>query len=356
MSVMPDPSESALTPNWHVRAYRSGDEQQLSTLFGRVFGRPISAEHWRWKLKGQNSPIENVYLAEHGGRAIFQYAGIGTRFWMEGRETTVMVSVDTMTAPEFRRQGLLSAVGAQSYAAWAAAGVPLVLGLPNEQWGSRTTALGWQRLFALRWHSLSLRPERSLARRLGLPMLNHVPLGALGSATWGQLGPREANLHISEVTTAGPAFDQIWAAGRDSAAFSVVRDQAWVQWRYFDCPSRRYRLLLAERAGQPVGYAAFTLVEQHALLAEIYAPGQGPGCIAELGRAAARAAYDAGASSIASLAVPTSSLAATLSAIGLRPRQGAFAVMIVPLAADLPLGSLADPRNWSIAGADFDVV
>jgi hypothetical protein len=31
-------------------------------------------------------------------------------------------------------------------------------------------------------------------------------------------------------------------------------------------------------------------------------------------------------------------------------------VQLVPLAPDLPIDILGDPRNWSLAGGDFDVV
>ena len=53
----------------------------------------------------------------------------------------LMVSVDTMTAPAFRRRGLLTEVAARAYEAWRDAGIAFVIGLPNQQWGSRARAL-----------------------------------------------------------------------------------------------------------------------------------------------------------------------------------------------------------------------
>src|SRR5262245_55554492 len=38
-------------PTWTMRPYHPGDERDLVVLFQRVFGRPITEAHWRWKLK-----------------------------------------------------------------------------------------------------------------------------------------------------------------------------------------------------------------------------------------------------------------------------------------------------------------
>src|SRR3954469_21051885 len=100
---------------WTIRAYRPGDEGALVALFERVFGRPITEAYWRWKLKRLPSPVENVWLAVCDDAPIFHYAGIPTRYRLPAGEVTAMVSVDTMTAPEFQRRGLLSTVGRHAY-------------------------------------------------------------------------------------------------------------------------------------------------------------------------------------------------------------------------------------------------
>ena len=72
-----------------MRPYQPGDERDLVALFQRVFGRPLTETHWRWKLKQLPSPVENVWLAvAQNGNPIFQYAGIPVRYHLpigEGR-------------------------------------------------------------------------------------------------------------------------------------------------------------------------------------------------------------------------------------------------------------------------------
>jgi predicted N-acetyltransferase YhbS len=346
---------------WTIRAYRPGDEDALVALFERVFGRSVSVAHWRWKLKQPPSPVENVWLAVHGDAPIFHYAGIPTRYCLPRGEATAMVSVDTMTAPEFQRRGLLSRVGRHVYDAWRAAGVPFVIGLPNERWGSRASALGWEPLFMLQWLVRPLRPEAILARRTRIRALARLtPVGALWNGVWNSRLRRDATISVRRVERAGNEFDALWERCGAEAPVSVVRDSAWVNWRYLDVPSRAYRVLLAERAGQPLGYLAYRVEEspggRAGVIAELYAGRDDAAARRALIRAAIDELRAAGAESAATLAIPDAPLYHDLARAGFLRRRGAFSVQIVPLDPALPMDVLRDPRNWSVAGGDFDVV
>jgi hypothetical protein len=348
---------------WAIRPYRPGDERALVALFERVFGRSISETHWRWKLKQPPAPIEieNVWLAVDGDTPIFQYAGIPTRYRLPAGETTAMVSVDTMTAPEFQRRGLLSVVGRVVYDTWRAAGVPFVIGLPNQRWGSRSGALGWQPLFPLQWLVRPLRPEAILARRLKRPALASLAwLGVAWNSFWILWQPRDAAFVTRSVERAGPEFDQLWQRCSADTPVSVVRDQAWVNWRYLDAPALGYHVLLAERDGQPVGYAAYR-VEAHAagvagFVAELFAASADAPARRTLIAETLAALRAAGADNAVTLAVPGSPLERDLRGAGFLYSRGAFGVQIVPLDPALPLDLLRDPQSWNLAGGDFDVI
>jgi hypothetical protein len=348
-------------PAWTVRPYQAGDEPALVELFGRVFGRPISVDHWRWKLKSLPSPAENVWLAVADGRPIFQYAGIPLRFQTPAGETTAMVSVDTMTDPDFRRRGLLTSVGAVAYERWRAAGVSVVLGLPNDKWGSRTGALNWQPLFGLRWLIRPLRPEAIAARRMGLAPGGLAALGGLWNIAWDRGLRAEPGLSVTMVGRAGAAFDQLWARCRDSLALSVVRDSAWVNWRYLAAPGQAYRVLLAERDGAAAGYIAYRLERgggrPWGMIAELTTiPGDEAARRTLLGRAVAHLRA-AGAEAIATLAIPGSALERSYRRAGfVFGRPGAFTVQYVPLATGVPAAVFRDPDGWALAGGDFDVI
>src|SRR5579872_3307962 len=98
---------------WTIRPSRADDVPQLVALFARAFGRPITQEHYRWKLLRQTSAVPNDWIAANSVGPVFHSGGIPTRYQLPDGLTTAMVSVDTMTDPEYRRRGLLTQVGEQ---------------------------------------------------------------------------------------------------------------------------------------------------------------------------------------------------------------------------------------------------
>lgn len=356
MNPPPDP------PRWTIRPYRPGDEAHLLPLFERVFGRAIAEAHWRWKLKQQPSPVENVWLAVDGDKPIFQYAGIPTRYQLSAGEITAMVSVDTMSDPDYRRQGLLTKVGRFTYDAWREGGIPFVIGLPNQQWGSRTQALGWLPLFPLQWLVRPLYPEALVARRLKLPAALARPrlLSALWHG-WGKLTLRpHSTIQLRQLRQAEPVLNQLWQRYPADGSFSIVRDAAWVGWRYLASPTYPYQVWLAERAGEPVGYAVYRIEQQAgrkvALIAELFTLPADDKTLNTLLWHVLDRCYAEKVEMVATLAIPGTALHHTLRQAGFRWSWGEFSVEIVPLAGDLPLDSLADPHKWVMFGGDYDVV
>lgn len=351
---MPDPGSIAIRP------YRTDDERDLVELFRRAFGQSVTEDHWRWKLKRPHSPTSNVWLAVCEEKPVFQYAGIPTRFQLADGSATVMVSVDTMTAPEFRRRGLLTQVAQQVYSAWRAGGVAFVLGLPNNQWGSRAAALGWQELFPLQWLVRPLRPHAILARRLKMPLLSHV---SFPSALWNRLLQarvhRDPQVRIERASQADAAFDQLWDACKSDWAFSTVRDRDWVQWRFLSAPSSAHEVTLARRAGRPTGYCAYSLLGSgervHATLADMLFARQDLATRDTLLSDLIDRLIVAKAEAVSTLAVPGTAHHRWLRHVGFFPRQ-AFSVQVVPLSANLPLERMRDPHQWNLSGADFDVI
>lgn len=340
-----------------MRAYEPGDEPAIATLFSRTFGRPLREPHWRWKLKTQASPVENVWLAVREGRPIFHYAGIPTRVWVQGRELAAMASVDTMTDPDFQRRGLLTEVGKRTYDAWREGGVAFVFGLPNERWGSRAQALGWRKLFPLAWLMQPLRPEAILADRLLWPSIAEADLlGSLWRRASGWRSPRDPGVATRELTRAGDELDRLWHGARGDLAVSPVRDAAWVGWRYLG-PPEPYRVLLAERNGEPVGYAAFRLVgDRLGTLAEVFWKRPDTGAARTLLSDTLARLADAGATRVVTLAVPGSGYHGLLRCAGFLRRKARFSVEMVPLAADLPQDVLDRADSWCLFGGDFDVI
>ena len=353
-------SPSVSHGEWIVRPYRPGDEGALVALFQRAFQRTITEAHWRWKLKQLPTPVENVWLAVAGERVIAQYASIPVRYRLPQGERVLMVGADVMTAPEYRRRGLFTGLAQLAYETWHRAGIPLTIGLPNEQWGSRKALLGWTELFPLQYLVRPLRPERVLARRLNVPILGRLAWpGAWWNRRVDRRLPEDATIQVRGVSEAGPEFDRLWETCGADIELSTVRDAAWVRWRYLSAPSFEYQVRLAERSGRAVGYAAFRIDESRGrrvgAIAEVFTSRSDTGARQTLIRRVVEEIRSMGAEQAVNLAVPGTPTWQAFRAAGFLPRHR-FTVEVNRLDPAVPLDLLRDRSHWSMAGSDFDVI
>ena len=357
----PEPPRAEAGPSGlTLRAAAPADAEGIAALFADVFRRGCSADRVRWKLFETPAAVaQPSFVALCDGRVVGQYAATPTRFWAGGRERVGLHGCDVMTAPSFRRRGVLTSLGERAHAEWRGAGLAFVTGLANAAWGTRSAALGWVEVFPLRWMVALLAPERVAALRTGVPALARLKgAGRAWSALATFRAERDRSVSVEAAASAGPELDELWEACRGTLDLSVVRDRAWVDWRYVRAPGTPYRLLVARRGGRAVGYAVFTITDAergHGVLAELFAARGDEGARAELLRAASGALRDAGAVRVSTLALPGSTEARSLLRAGFFPRAR-YMFEVVPLAADVPVETLSSPALWMLAPGDFDVV
>ncbi len=343
-----------------IRPYRQGDEEALCALYGRVFGSEMSVAHWLWKLKAPDSPAENVFLAEHDGRVVGQYAGIPSRLLLFGRETWTMFSVDIMVDPEFRRRGVVTRFGEHVFGIWREAGLEVLLGVPNKKWGSRKKALDIRPWFELERRALLLRPEAFLARKPGLGWLRGA--GGLG-AGWRAFAARkltpDPGVRTRVLDRAEDALDRVWERCAGDAELSIVRDARRADWRFFAPPDEDYDVFLAERDGEPVGYAAARLKTRpdglvRGWIAEVVAPRADPDARRALLRDVVDHLQAAGAHMVLVSALEGAPELELYRRWGFGLRRPPIEVHLAPIDEDLPLDKVRDPSRWIMSAGDFD--
>lgn len=345
--------------SWKVRPFRAGDECALVALFERVFGRAISEEQWRWKLKRRFCPAENVWLAIEGERIVFQYAGMPMRVKIDDQIVDAVVSVDTMVAPENQKQRLVTQIAPFTYETWREGGIEFVFGTPNERWGSMLAKLGFETLFPLERLVRPIRPEALLARRLRFPFLSRLPVGRIPAAFWNRKLQR-GEITTREVSSAGAEFDRLWENVSRSYPFAVVRDRSFVSWRFFEAPLNPCRLLLAERGGEPAGYAAFRIHEadgrKDGTLAEIFVAKDDTAAAAALLLDLLAILHASGVEKLLTLAVPGHFLHRFFRSSGFLAGRGRWSVVLSPFRPELPMERLKNAESWFYAGGDTDNV
>jgi hypothetical protein len=358
---------------WYVRPYRPGDEEQLASLYAEVFGRERAVDVWRWKLMEREGLTASVWVAatRDDERIVGQYAGIHLRLRLRGEERLGLAGTEAITAPDFRRQGILTSMGEAAHQAWAHAGYAAALGLPNEQWGSRKKVIGFKHIFPLAWLRFPLHAERVVRRisRLPTPLVEPAALAAgAGSFTWRSVFRNVmhnktvgSNVHVEEAT--GPDdFDHLWSRLAGEYENVVVRDGNWVDWRFTRSAAYSYKVLLARKDGEPSGYIAYRMPEQggpaDGYIADIFVGRNDTATTAALVLSALDNLSARGAGIVLATAAPGSALHRQLRRVGFLParRWTAFNFEIAPLQPDVDPASLSDPRTWHITAGDFDVI
>ena len=149
---------------------------------------------------------------------------------------------------------MLTKLATVSYASWAAEGVAAVLGLPNEQWGSRTSALGWQSMFRLEWLRMPLRIERLAHKIRRAPAFARTAASALAyPASLGRYDLRRRRLAGKTHTWLLALLTR--ATSRDALSGFLLRlwytmlwcGWAWLDWRYTRTIDHQYRVSGAPR-------------------------------------------------------------------------------------------------------------
>src|SRR5262245_7711572 len=111
-------SSSPPARSWVVRKATPKDRDATLVLKQRAFGRdeiPLdAARRWDWLFLENPSGTSMHYLiADASGRLAGQYSVVPMRMQHAGRRTLGLLSLDTVTDPDFMRQGILTTLAKQ---------------------------------------------------------------------------------------------------------------------------------------------------------------------------------------------------------------------------------------------------
>lgn len=248
-----------MAEKWIVREYREGDEGDLIALHREVFGSEADPEWWRWRYLGNSACPPIILVAVADQRIVGQYALVPVRVKMGNGECLACLSLDTMVHPDFRGAGMFTKLAEAAYAAAAGRGFRFVYGFPNaNSHHGFVSKLGWTDL-----HDgipLWVRPLDSKAvigKRFGD---NRVIAGLGSCAVRAAMGvfkrPRKATgtCTLRELQSLDERFDALWEEVSVRYPIALIRDRAYLDWRYAHRPNMRYTILAAERDGRLLGY------------------------------------------------------------------------------------------------------
>lgn len=207
------------------------DEPALIDLFDLVFGQRRSTAQWRWKFAPRPGTHAYSMVALDGRDTIVAHAGaLELPGWYDGKPFPCVQICDVMVHPDHRG------------------------------------GMGRNNLFTLLLRTLlaSIHDTLPDSFRYGFPGQGPYLVGERAGVY------RRIETAIETVlATEAPRFtlwrtvplawndarlDRLWVRLRDEHALSLVRDAAYLGWRYADNPFHTYRLFGLRRMGQLVGW------------------------------------------------------------------------------------------------------
>jgi GNAT superfamily N-acetyltransferase len=179
-----------------VAEYGPSRRADVADLIARVWGRRPDEAELEWFYERNPVRPASVLLAEEDDRVVGSAAISYQRMSISGHEELVGAAVHLATDPGYRGRGIFSELQTQNEEHARAAGVRVLLVVPNAQSAPiLVERLGWR----------ELRPLRVWARLGVLPVIDSGPRA-----------PRGAD--------------------------RVLRDPDWLRWRFVDAP-RRYTVI-----------------------------------------------------------------------------------------------------------------
>ena len=241
-----------------VRPYRPGDEEAILACWNDIFPTadraiaPRGPETFRWYfLENPVGGEPRIMLAWEGDRVVGQYAGCPIRALLEGRgEAVVVQAVDLMVRPSHRRMNLPDG-GDQ---------VVHFTDLVKRGWRAPRRRPGLFVHLGRRYYERYCGPDKDLmtygyavpAWRIGNRFLGYemvegtmVLFRELQAAGFTPAPATVGGVTVAEAEEFGAEVDGLWRRCAPELSFALVRDRAYLEWRYRDHPEHSYRIFKA---------------------------------------------------------------------------------------------------------------
>lgn len=338
---------------------QESDLQGISDLITRMSDdkglrlRDKSAGYYRWMYLENPAGPAVVHSARLGERVVASFALAPKRFQVDGRQLVIGKTMDMFTDPEFQGRGLIKRCTTAVFEGAKAAGIagwcvtPSVNSYPifKDKWGYREDL---RILF------------RARVLKFG-PLLGAVlkPAGLLGRVVDGVralLPHRDPGLpdgyQVDHLERFDHEADRLWGEVGPGYKVALVRDAAYLNWRYVENPDD-YTMLGLRRDGLLVGIVVLAETVRRGVrcgeIVDFVAPAEDDEVLKLLVQVAVEHSRRAGHALVQAWTVKDTTLDARFRVAGLGVKRTEIKFLTSP---DLPDPLLRDPNAWLLTQGD----
>ena len=213
---------------WQHRNYQQGDEAIILDLFQRAFGKRMDPRLWQWYFVENPFGRGIIKLLFDEEKLIGHYAVIPMELNINSTGTKAVLSMATMTHPDYGGQGIFTFLAEKTYETAKQNGFALVFGFPNKNsYHGFTKKLNWHDLGRMSIFRVVSRPSQSEYIRLRVEEINEFDNGV----------------------------NQLWENAKDHYGITVPRTKDFLNWRFSKNPNAKYvKFMLKEDNGKILGY------------------------------------------------------------------------------------------------------
>jgi len=260
---------------WLVRDYQEGDEEQIFELVKAVQGEGVPEKErwlkgWVWMFVDNPDNTSIIWLAERDGKIVGQYPAIIETLKVEDKIIKGAQLIDTMTHPQYRRQGICSTLGKKALNKMEKGGVQFVYCFPTQEVYPLHIKSGWLDVctFQVMVKPLNL---KNILRKYFVRnklLLNIFTAGGnliIKTFFMSKKVPEERMSKIREITSFDDRINGFWNKISRNYNIIRIRDKKYLNWRYVDVPNTNYAIYIAEEEDEICGYIVLGCRDENSL-------------------------------------------------------------------------------------------
>ncbi len=246
---------------WDSRYYTEPDCEDIQRLLASEYpdsdvGLPEFFE-WQCDQNPAGRPIIRLAYECCQNEIVGEMWGLPMRIQVGDQVQRATLIINGLVRRDFRCQGVITRLGRESFTdALVQQGIEFTISVPSPP----TYRVDTQYLYGLELGRIPLliKPldwAALLTYKTGQPKLS-----GLAAAVLKHVVPSNSrHFQAHGITLCGQdcfdeAFDALWERTRHKRPVAVVRDHAWLNWRYVQIPTRHYDVRIAREGAEMLGY------------------------------------------------------------------------------------------------------